>query len=171
MYIHNDFNYTVIERTCDDASPGRLCGSQFTLQIKPTVIGGVIYRQHNNPEKFPSYFEQTVENLSASERRIFIITDAITKAFFSLLAKANECWIVVFKPITPIEVEVEILSRPLNKLINTSIEIVAYLSKLKHSKVVPVYKGEDRTDPSNHRPISLISVFNRIFEKKRFIVD
>ena len=130
MYIHHDFNYTVIEKTCDDASPGRLCGSQFTLQIKPTVIGGVIYRQHNNPEKFPSYFEQTDENLSASGRRIFIITDAITKAFFSLLAKANECWIVVFKPITPIEVEVEILSRPLGKLINTSIEAFESRSSL-----------------------------------------
>ena len=53
-------------------------------------------------------------------------------------------------------------------LINKSIEIGAYLSKLKHAKIVPVYKGEDNTDPSNYRPISLLSVFNRIFEKTMY---
>ena len=34
------------------------------------------------------------------------------------------------------------------------------------TKIIPVlYKGDDETDPSNYRPISLLSVFNRIFEK------
>ena len=37
--------------------------------------------------------------------------------------------------------------------------------KLKHAKVVPVYKSDDDTEPGNYRPISLLSVFNRIFEK------
>ena len=54
------------------------------------------------------------------------------------------------------------------KLINKSIEIGAYPSKLKHAKVVPVYKGEDKTDPNNYRPISLLSVFNKIFEKTMY---
>lgn len=40
-----------------------------------------------------------------------------------------------------------------------------YPSKLKQAKVIPVLKSEDPTDPSNYRPISLLSVFNRIFEK------
>ena len=53
----------------------RPCESQFILQIKSTVICGVIYRQHSSPEKFLSYFEQT-EKLSASGKRIFIMTDA-----------------------------------------------------------------------------------------------
>ena len=37
-----------------------------------------------------------------------------------------------------------------------------------HAKVVPVYKGEHKTDPSNYRPIFLLSVFNRIFEKTMY---
>ena len=36
---------------------------------------------------------------------------------------------------------------------------------LKHAKVIPVYKTGDETDPCNYRPISLLSVFNRLFEK------
>ena len=62
----------------------------------------------------------------------------------------------------------KIISSPLCKLINKSIEIGAYPSKLKHAKVVPVYKGEDKTDPNNYIPISLLSVFNRIFEKTMY---
>jgi len=74
MYIHNDLNYTVIERTCDEAF--QALRVSIHIAKKSTVICGVIYRQHNSPEKFLSYFEQTVEKLSASGRRIFIMTDA-----------------------------------------------------------------------------------------------
>ena len=74
MYIHNDRNYTVIERTCDEAF--QALWVSIHIAKKSTVICGVIYRQHNSPEKFLNYFEQTVEKLSASGRRIFIMTDA-----------------------------------------------------------------------------------------------
>ena len=33
------------------------------------------------------------------------------------------------------------------------------------AKIVPVYKADDDTDVNNYRPISLLSHFNRIFEK------
>ena len=31
--------------------------------------------------------------------------------------------------------------------------------------IVPVFKDGDETDPCNYRPITLLSIFNRIFEK------
>ena len=74
MYIHNDLNYTVIERTCDEAF--QALWVSIHIAKKSTVISGVIYRQHNSPEKFLNYFKQTVEKLSASGRWIFIMTDA-----------------------------------------------------------------------------------------------
>ena len=96
----------------------------------------------------------------------------------------------VFDPTSPHEIELEIIQTPLNKayglyscptrilrcaryiisqplsdIINNSVSQGIYPSKLKHAKVIPIYKGEDDTDPGNYRPISLLSIFNRIFEK------
>ena len=36
------------------------------------------------------------------------------------------------------------------------------------AKVIPIFKSDDETDPSNYRPISLLPCFNRIFEKLVF---
>ena len=33
------------------------------------------------------------------------------------------------------------------------------------AKVIPIFKSDDERDPNNYRPISLLSCFNRIFEK------
>ena len=58
-----------------------------------------------------------------------------------------------------------LLSKPLSNIINKSVETGIYPQKLKHAKIIPVFNSIDETDPSNYRPISLLSVFNRIFEK------
>ena len=36
---------------------------------------------------------------------------------------------------------------------------------LKIAKVIPVFKGENPTDPNNYRPISLLSIFDKLLEK------
>ena len=94
-----------------------------------------------------------------------------------------------FEPVTPMELETEIpllptntshglyscpvcvfkssssaLSRPLAHVVNNSVLTGQYPSKLKHAKVVPIFKGGDETDPSNYRPISLLSLFNGLFD-------
>ena len=57
-----------------------------------------------------------------------------------------------------------ILSPILANNVNLSIEHGTYPSKLKKAKIVPIFKYGDQSDPDNYRPISLLSVFNRIFE-------
>jgi hypothetical protein len=49
-----------------------------------------------------------------------------------------------------------IISPILSEIINTSIKSGIYPTKLKIAKIIPVYKGEDETDASNYRPISLL---------------
>ena len=48
---------------------------------------------------------------------------------------------------------------------NISIQTGIYPSKLKCGKIIPIFKNEDETDLNNYRPISLVSKFNRVFEK------
>jgi hypothetical protein len=40
-----------------------------------------------------------------------------------------------------------------------------YPDVLKHARVVPIFKSGDSTAVSNYRPISTLSIFNKIFEK------
>ena len=58
-----------------------------------------------------------------------------------------------------------IISGPLSNICNISVQEGVFPSNLKQAKVIPVYKSENETEPGNYRPISLLSIFNRIFEK------
>ena len=55
--------------------------------------------------------------------------------------------------------------KPLFYLYNLSISTGIMPSKLKIAKVIPIYKKSETTDPSNYRPISLLSIFNKLLEK------
>ena len=46
-----------------------------------------------------------------------------------------------------------------------SVQKGVFPSKLKKAEVVHVYKNDDKPEPGNCRSISLLSIFNRIFEK------
>ena len=51
------------------------------------------------------------------------------------------------------------------------IEKGVYSSTIKLAKVIPIYKSNDESAPPNYRPISLVSVFNHIFGKKKDVIS
>ena len=57
------------------------------------------------------------------------------------------------------------ISKPLAQIFNESITLGIFPNKLKHAEVFPIHKKESPADPSNYRPISLLSVYSKIFEK------
>ena len=59
----------------------------------------------------------------------------------------------------------QIVAKIMAKLINESIDEGKFPNALKESIVIPVLKSGDHRVASNYRPISLTSVFHRIFEK------
>ena len=53
----------------------------------------------------------------------------------------------------------------LSKIYNHIIEICDYPSELKIAKVIALIKKGDKFKPNNYRPISLLSCFNKLFER------
>ena len=84
------------------------------------------------------------------------------------LLPSNKAYGLYSCPVRVLKGAKNIISPPLAELINLSVQTGKYPSKLKHAKIIPVYKGDHETDPSNYRPISLLSVLNRIFEKTMY---
>ena len=95
-----------------------------------------------------------------------------------------------FDPVSPAEIQREILLMPKNKtyglyscpvriltdarcvisglrsiIMTKSVQKGVFPSKLKKAEVVHVYKNDDKPEPGNCRSISLLSISNRIFEK------
>jgi exonuclease III len=50
-------------------------------------------------------------------------------------------------------------------VLNASMAGGIFPSQLKLAKVCPIHKGDSKTDVSNYRPISLLPIFSKIFEK------
>ena len=57
------------------------------------------------------------------------------------------------------------ISQPLAIIFNASITLGVFPNKLKYAKVIPIHKKGSPSNPSNYQPISLLSVFSKIFEK------
>ena len=68
-------------------------------------------------------------------------------------------------PVSILKLSSHIISQPLAQIFNVSVSSGSFPAKLKTAKVVPVFKSGDESKPGNYRPISLLSIFNGIFEK------
>lgn len=58
-----------------------------------------------------------------------------------------------------------LIAAPLSYIINLCIEHGIFPEKLKLSVVKPAYKKDDKSSISNYRPIALVTIFSKIFER------
>ena len=68
-------------------------------------------------------------------------------------------------PVFLLKILSEHISIPLCEIINDSFSSGIFPDLMKLAKVIPLYKKNSPEDPSNYRPISLLSVFSKIVEK------
>ena len=60
---------------------------------------------------------------------------------------------------------IDYIADPIVYILNLSLDKSIYPDHFKIAEVVPVYKAKEKHDPSNYRPISLISNLAKIYEK------
>ena len=59
----------------------------------------------------------------------------------------------------------ETVCQSLLKIVNKGIASGKFRNSLKLAKLIPVYKRGPQNDPSNYRPISILSILSKIIEK------
>ena len=58
-----------------------------------------------------------------------------------------------------------VLDAPLTKAINASIIEGRFPNRAKRAAVAPLYKGDDRTQVKNYRPVSILNTISKVYEK------
>jgi hypothetical protein len=58
----------------------------------------------------------------------------------------------------------DIITPTLSHLFNVSLKTGVFPNKWKTAKVCPIFKNGDRNDVKNYRPVSILSIFSKIFE-------
>ena len=59
----------------------------------------------------------------------------------------------------------DFISKPISVIINSCISTGIFPVNLKKASVKPLFKGGDKSDPNNYRPISVLPTISKIFER------
>ena len=60
---------------------------------------------------------------------------------------------------------IEYFAKQLASIFNKSFQAGVFPDRLKHAKITPVNKGDDKRLINNYRPISILPVFSKVLEK------
>ena len=117
----------------------------------------------------------SIESNNLADPLSYLRTSPTNSFFFSKISSLDiQNIIVKFKnkscpintyPIKIIKALAPILSNILAILINKSFITGKFPDYLKIARVIPVFKAGDKKDISNYRPISILSIFSKIYEK------
>ena len=64
-----------------------------------------------------------------------------------------------------------VISYPLAHIINLSIIQGSVPDDLKTARVVPLFKKNDKTEVGNYRPVSILSIISKVFEKVIYVLE
>ena len=134
------------------------------------------------PNIFNKYFVTVSHDITRNIPRprkspMDFLNDRVGNSFFTTASIPVEIFdiIALLKPgksLGPNSIPIKILkllspliSSPLSQIINESFQTGIFPDKMKLAKVIPLFKKGCPLTAANYRPISLLSVFNKIIEK------
>ena len=125
------------------------CISSFQSVFKPV----------NNPTTFPEcpvFSDSVMNNVTVSTDQVYSVLKNIDSSSASGFDNL---------PGTILSKCASELCIPLTIIFNISLSRGEYPSLFKRANVVPVFKSGDRCHANNYRPISLLPLFSKVFEK------
>ena len=73
LFVDEKHNYRLLEKTSNTAF--QALWIEIALVKEKNVICGIIYRQHNSPERFQQYFDESIEKYTVLHKEICILGD------------------------------------------------------------------------------------------------
>ena len=87
----------------------------------------------------------------------------ITKIITNLKQSNSVGWDNI--PTTILKPNINFLAPILSNLITKSLAMELFPKSLKRAKILPIFKNKDKLDTTNYRPISILPVISKVYEK------
>ena len=130
--------------------------NDFFVNVGPSVDKNIPKINHITPEKY----------LKDRNQFNFIIMHISNEEVLNLIQSLpNKGTGPTSIPLMMLKDVADIIVVPLCHIINVSFSTGVFPDLLKVAKVLPLHKGGSTLDPNNFRPISLLSIFDKIIEK------
>ena len=71
-------------------------------------------------------------------------------------------------PAKTLKISADIIAPTLTAIFNLSLNSCTYIDSWKKARITPIFKSEDRQKCDNYRPISILPIISKIFEKEVF---
>ena len=130
--------------------------NDFFVNVGPNTEKSIPHNPVVNPEKYlinRNQHEFIISNIS---------TDEVMDIINQLQSKSTGPHSI---PVNLLKLIPDLILDPLCKIISNSFITGIFPDALKISKVIAIHKGESTEDLNNYRPISLLSIFDKIIEK------
>ena len=129
--------------------------NEFFVNVGPEVDKSIPKINHISSEKY----------LKNRNQFDFVITHISSEDVLNLIQSLpNKGTGPVSIPLKMLKDVADIIVVPLCHIINISFTTGIFPNLLKIAKVLPLHKGGSTLDPNNFRPISLLSIFDKIIE-------
>ena len=144
------------KETIDDPKQISESFNKYFTSIGPNTEKSIPINPIANPDKY-------LRNRNEYE---FIIAHTSNEEILEIISELeNKSTGPQSIPVKLLKTIPDLILVPLSKIISTSFSTGTFPDALKISKVIPIHKGGSSEDLNNYRPISLLSIFDKVIEK------
>ena len=151
--------------TCFDSKKVANCFNNFT-SIASTLVEKLppsLNLFDTRSETFQDFYRnRNVQNG-------FVLASVEEDFIFKELCKLNSCTGSDNIPARFVKDAAAVLTKPITYIVNLSIRSGSVPGTLKDARVVPLFKKNKRSDVSNYRPVSVLSVVSKLLEKSVYV--